>query len=46
MFSFQLNDSQLYEVRDLLSKYFAEKASNEMDKLWKAQNWANERWEN
>jgi hypothetical protein len=42
MFSFQLSDLQLVEIRDILTKYFAEKASDEMDKLWKTQNWTNE----
>jgi len=50
MFSFQLNDIQLIEIRDILTKYFAEKATNEMDKLWAnfnlnnctMDNWVNE----
>jgi hypothetical protein len=41
VFSLQLNDIQLYEIRDLLAKYFAEKATDEMDKLWNDNNWSN-----
>ena len=41
MFSIQLNDSQLIEVRDILTKYFADKATKEMDKLWQNNNWNN-----
>ena len=41
VFNYQLSDNQLVEVRDLLTKYFAEKATNEMDQLWKNNNWNN-----
>jgi len=47
MFSIQLQDNQLVEVRDILTKYFAEKATDEMDKLWTNSNWDDdtmERW--
>jgi len=49
MFSIQLNDIQLFEIRDLLAKYFADKATHEMDKLWIAKNWSDdtiEKWSN
>lgn len=39
VFSYQLNDIQLMEIRDILAKYFAEKATQEMDKLWKDNKW-------
>ena len=39
--SLQLNDIQLYEISDLLAKYFAKNATNEMDKLWNDNNWSN-----
>lgn len=42
MFEYELPDNQLYEVRDMLVKYFADKASDEMDKLWEENNWSNE----
>jgi len=46
MFSFQLNDVQIIEIRDILTKYFAEKATNEMDKLWTDFNWDNNTMDN
>jgi len=46
MFSFQLNDIQLFEIRDILTKYFAEKAAEEMDKLWLDNNWTDETMKN
>lgn len=39
LFKYELPDSQLNEVKILLSKYFAEKASDEADKLWEENNW-------
>ena len=45
VFSFNLSDQQIKEIRGLLAKYFAEKATQEMDKLWESQNWTNETME-
>ena len=42
IFSFELPDSQLVEIKDMLSKYFANKASDEMDRLWESNNWSDE----
>ena len=39
VFSFQLNQQQLTDIRDLLANYFAEQASQEMDKLWEQNGW-------
>jgi hypothetical protein len=39
VFSFDLDETQIIEIRDLLAKYFAEKATEEMDKLWEENNW-------
>ncbi|NBC07206.1 MAG: hypothetical protein GVY26_08435 [Bacteroidetes bacterium] len=39
VFSFDLDEGQLIEIRDLLAKYFAEKATEEMDKLWEENHW-------
>ena len=39
LFSFQLNQSQLIEIKNLLAKYFAEQATIEMDNLWDKNNW-------
>lgn len=41
VFSYQLNDIQLIEIRDILSKYFAEKATQEMEILWNEKKWDN-----
>lgn len=40
VFSFDLDDEQIIEVRDLLAKYFAEKATEEMDRLWDKNEWS------
>ncbi|MEL7426659.1 MAG: hypothetical protein AAFN81_26940 [Bacteroidota bacterium] len=42
LFSLDLSEEQLMEVKQMLSKYFAEKASDEMDKLWEKNGWDNE----
>ena len=42
MFDYELPDNQLNEIRDMLVKYFADKASDEMDRLWEENNWSNE----
>jgi len=46
MFSFQLNDNQLIEIRDILTEYFATKATNEMDKLWTNSGWSDDTMNN
>jgi hypothetical protein len=45
LFQFQLDNSQLDEIKNLLSRYFAERASNETDKLWEEKGWTNETME-
>ena len=45
IFSFDLSEEQILEIRELLSKYFAEKATQEMDKLWDQNNWSNDTME-
>lgn len=42
IFSFQLDEKQLLEVKNILAKYFAEKATTEMNKLWNEKSWTNE----
>jgi hypothetical protein len=39
VFSYQLNQQQLTDIRNLLANYFAEQATREMDKLWEQQGW-------
>jgi len=45
MFHYNLSENQLIEVRELLSVYFAEKATSEMDKLWGQNKWDNNKME-
>jgi hypothetical protein len=33
IFNYNLNDEQLIEIKELLSNYFAQKATGEMDKV-------------
>ena len=40
MFSQDLPDSQIREIKELLSKYFEEKVNSEMDQLWDQQGWS------
>ena len=39
VFSYQLNQQQLMDIKNLLTNYFAEQATQEMDKLWEENNW-------
>lgn len=39
IYQFELEDEQLIEIKDLLARYFAEKASGEMDRLWDGNGW-------
>ncbi len=48
-FSIQLEEKQLNEIKQLLSNYFAEKATSEMDALFEANHWGQEKveeWKN
>ena len=45
-FSYDLSESQINEVREILAKYFAQKATLEMDKFWEENNWSDETVEN
>ena len=42
LFSIGLSDVELVEIRRMLAKYFAEKASDEMDRLWEENKWTDE----
>ncbi len=42
LFSYNLSTNQLLEVKDLLAKYFADKATQEMDKVWGEKKLTNE----
>lgn len=42
LYSQNVSEEDLVEIKRLLAKYFAERASDEMDKLWDEQGWTNE----
>jgi hypothetical protein len=42
LYSSNIPDDVLLEMRDVLSRFFAEKASNEMDKLWDEREWSDD----
>lgn len=42
VFSFDSSDVQLLEIKQLLSNYFANIASNRMDELWEEKDWTAE----
>ena len=42
VFSYEVSEQELEDIRDLLSNYFAEKATREMDRLWDERGWTNE----
>lgn len=43
VFKYDLSEEQLKEVQQMLAKYFAEKMSDEMDKLFDERNWGEEK---
>ena len=45
VFSFELSEEQLLEIRGLLADYFACKVSDEMDALFEANQWSEEKIE-
>ncbi len=49
LFSFEVDEKQLVEIRQLLSDYFAQQATTEMDRLWNENNWSDDtmkKWAN
>ncbi len=46
LFRYDLNENQILEIKDLLIQYFANKVSNEMDRLWNENNWTNDTMKN
>ena len=40
LFKYELPDNQIQEIKTLLAKYFAGKATEEMDRLWEENNWS------
>jgi hypothetical protein len=45
VFSYDLNESQLNEIKRLIAGYFADNATKEMDSLWDNNNWSNQTME-
>ncbi|MEL6863414.1 MAG: hypothetical protein AAFP19_03300 [Bacteroidota bacterium] len=46
IYSFDISEEQLMEIKDILSRYFADKATGEMDQLWEEKGWSNETMDN
>ncbi len=42
MFKYNLDESQLMELKELLSKFLVDKIDSAMDKLWNDKQWSNE----
>jgi len=42
LFQYNLPDTQLAEIKNILAKYFANAATAEMDRLWEANSWDND----
>ncbi len=42
LFNYDLNENQLKDIKNLLSGYFANKATEEMDKFWEENNLSDE----
>ena len=42
LFQYDLPERQLVEIKNILAKYFAKSATDEMDKLWDENGWTNE----
>ncbi len=42
LFSYKIAENQVLEIKQLLSNYFADKATEEMDRLWEENNWSEE----
>lgn len=42
IFRYEVNETQLAEIRDILADYFARKATAEMDKFWAENDWNDE----
>ena len=42
LFSYKIAENQVLEIKQLLSNYFADKATEEMDRLCDENNWSEE----
>lgn len=46
IYSFGIEDQQLLEIRQLLMRYFADKATEEANRLWQEKGWSNDTMRN
>ena len=42
LFQYNLPEKQIAEIKNMLAKYFAKSATEEMDRLWDENNWSDE----
>ena len=42
LFQYELPQTQLNEIKNILAEYFAQTATAEMNKLWDENNWSND----
>ncbi len=45
IFSFDISEDQINDIRSLLAHYFADKVTEDMDNLFKSNDWGNEKIE-
>jgi len=45
VFKYELSEEQIKEIRSLLANYFAEKVTNDIDKLFEEKGWGEEKIE-
>jgi len=45
VFKYELSEEQIKEIRGLLVNYFADKVTNDIDKLFEQKNWGEEKIE-
>lgn len=46
LYSFELPEQDLLEIKRLIAQYFADKAADEMDTLWVENKWTDETMDN
>lgn len=46
LYSLNLPEESLLEIKRLIARYFADKAADEMDKLWGSNGWTNDTMDN
>lgn len=39
-FSYNLSESQISEIREMLARYFSDKVTTEIDGFWNVENWS------